>query len=879
MDDAPEFRLPLPGPASPPAAPDHIRRSSATTTNTTTTTTTTTTSSITVTGGGSPRAESRKRSLSSVDQHSPFSDEIAASAANRRRSQKVSRACDFCKQRKTKCSGTIPCDKCTRKGLTCVYDAKYSRGRPPTPPPAAAVAASAWSSSGRASAVPGSPGGESSSITYQTTEEAVQHNTTTTAAATAAGGTVTAAATAAGGTVTAAAPSRPPLRGQAGVVRESQGPASRASPELGMTEIQGQIFEIDPTSGVTFLHRAWKRLSKHDSSIVPDELTASTESQPLMLAGDKPLPPITDDDVANLSLPDARQLQDLIALYFDVCIATYRVLHRPSVESWLQIMVDNLDRRRPVWHDIGRGKASIVLTALAVATAHQEKSNGFHSPEDETLSLARGDRLFCVALQLTERETGLPRLESAQSRLIQVLYLLTTSRMSRAWYTFGNTLQVISALGLHRRAAKKRHLAPGSPDYIQAQCGMRTFWTAYVLDKYLGVIFGRPRHFHDDDIDQDYPDRIDDEDMTAQGPVGRSEEHPDCHIDALIFHAKIAQIIGNTSREVYSIKPISEQERVAAAHRLSEKIHEWRASLPPHLGSIRPSMLIPSFRRQATVLKLAYSHAIMHANRLFLLGSPSARSETPVLECIGAARTVLETVDGMAVEGPIFHAFWWTQYVTFCALLVTYVWDIQLKRRGLVVPSEQGGWGEEEEKERARHARLMDLAERCQTHLAHATASNSPSRRYAIILEEFRTEGLGQMSRKKSQPPLQQRQQQHHHHQQSSRASEMPRSSMEAQDQVTAPPPPPPPPQIHENENGAAIMADGFNFHPAYAAGSGAVHVMTQGGGGGADVGFFGSNLLDEWQTTDWLELDSSAFGPYMDMDSDSLAWMPDIGG
>ncbi|OBR12921.1 Fungal specific transcription factor [Colletotrichum higginsianum IMI 349063] len=859
MDDAPEFRRPLPGPASPPAAPDHIRRSSATTTTTTTIT-------VTAGGGSSPRAESRKRSLSSVDQHSPFSDEVAGSAANRRKSQKVSRACDFCKQRKAKCSGTIPCDKCTRKGLTCVYDAKYSRGRPPTPPPAAAVAASARSSSGRASAVPGSPGDESS-IMYQTTEEAVEHNTTTTAAAAAAAGT------AAAGTVTSAAPSRPPLRGQAaGVVRESQGPASRASPELGMTEIQGQIF--DPTSGVTFLHRAWKRLSKHDSSIVPDELTASTESQPLMLAGDKPLPPITDDDVANLSLPDARQLQDLIALYFDVCIATYRVLHRPSVESWLRIMVDNLGRRRPVWHDIGRGKASIVLTALAVATAHQEKSNGFHSPEDETLSLARSDRLFCVALQLTERETGLPRLESAQSRLIQVLYLLTTSRMSRAWYTFGNTLQVISALGLHRRAAKKRHLAPGSPDYIQAQCGMRTFWTAYVLDKYLGVIFGRPRHFHDDDIDQDYPDRIDDEDMTAQGPVERSEEHPDCHIDALIFHAKIAQIIGNTSREVYSIKPISEQERVAAAHRLSEKIHEWRASLPPHLGSIRPSMLIPSFRRQATVLKLAYSHAIMHANRLFLLGSPSARSETPVLECIGAARTVLETVDGMAVEGPIFHAFWWTQYVTFCALLVTYVWDIQLKRRGLVL-SEQG------EEERARHARLMDLAERCQTHLAHATASNSPSRRYAIILEEFRTEGLGQMSRKKNQPPSQQQWQQKH--QQSLRASEAPRQSMEAQDQVP-PPPPPPPPQIHGNGNGVAIMADGFNFHPAYAAGSGAVHVMTQGGGGGggggaADAGFFSSNLLDEWQTTDWLELDSSAFGPYMDMDANPLAWMPDIGG
>ncbi|GKT51521.1 activator of stress genes 1 [Colletotrichum spaethianum] len=786
--DVPEFRRPLPGPAS-PAAPD-VRRSSAA-------------------SAASPRDMSRKRSFSSVDQHSPLSDELAGSAANRRKAQKVSRACDFCKQRKAKCSGTIPCDKCTRKGLTCVYDAKYSRGRPPTPPPSAA-----WSLGSNAASHPGAvsvSGSEEPSVLYQTTE-AAENN--------------------------AASVSSRSLRGQ---VRESQGPASRASPELGMAEIQGQIF--DPTSGVTFLHRAWKRLSKHDSSIVPDELSASTESQPLMLAGDKPLPPITDDDVARFSLPEPRELQDLLALYFDVCIATYRVLHRPSVEAWLRVMVDNLRQGKSVWQDLGRGKASIVLTALAVSTAHQEKSNGFHSPEDETLSLARSDRLFCVALQLTERETGLPRLESAQSRLIQVLYLLTTSRMNRAWYMFGNALQIISALGMHRKAAKKRHLAAGSSDYIQAQCRMRTFWTAYVLDKYLGVIFGRPRHFHDDDIDQDYPDRIDDEDMTAQGPIERTEEHPDCHIDALIFHAKIAQIIGNTSREVYSIKPISERERVAAAHRLSEKIHEWRASLPPHLGSIRPSMLIPSFRRQATVLKLAYSHAIMHANRLFLLGNLSSGSEMQILECIGAARTVLETVDGMAAEGPIFHAFWWTQYVTFCALLVTYVWDIQQKRRGTFFEGES----------KAKHVKLMDLAERCQTHLAHATASNSPSRRYAIILEEFRTEGLGHMSRK-SQVPAQ-----------PSRVSASRPVGPSAEAQVL-------PKQSHGN--GAAAMADGFEFNPAYADESGAVDLMGQG-----DAGFLGSNLLDEWQTTDWLELDSSAFGPYMDIDANPLAWMPDIGG
>jgi hypothetical protein len=75
-------------------------------------------------------------------------------------------------------------------------------------------------------------------------------------------------------------------------------------------------------------------------------------------------------------------------------------------------------------------------------------------------------------------------------------------------------------------------------DYIRAQCDIRTFWTTYILDNYLGVIFGRPRHYHDDDIDQDYPDRVDDDDMTPAGPLEDFEEQQDCSIDALIFHAK-----------------------------------------------------------------------------------------------------------------------------------------------------------------------------------------------------------------------------------------------------------------------------------------------------------------------------------------------------
>jgi hypothetical protein len=100
-------------------------------------------------------------------------------------------------------------------------------------------------------------------------------------------------------------------------------------------------------------------------------------------------------------------------------------------------------------------------------------------------------------------------------------------------------------------------------------------------------------------------------------------------------------------------------------------------------------------------------------------------------DCIKAATNVLETVDYMAQDGPIFHAFWWTHYVTFCALVVTYVWEIKHGRMN------NGG-------SKGSRSHLLRLAERCHAHLAQATASNSPSRRYAVILEEFRSLAINQ---------------------------------------------------------------------------------------------------------------------------------------
>ncbi|KAI8629912.1 fungal-specific transcription factor domain-containing protein [Xylariaceae sp. FL1651] len=631
--------------------------------------------------------------------------------SSRRKGLKATRACDFCKSRKSRCSGTLPCDKCFKRGQAsnCHYDAQYRRGRAVSPIRVINRAAALGSPSPVRSTGPkGShknvpPRGTKHRVTSVYSQQIDDGETQVSTLET--------------------------VNGQDAVL-------SRASPELEVAEIHGQIY--DTTSGLAFLHRAFRRFSQGENGSSTRLLPAlsgdaENENSPTLTVGDRPIG--AENKHATVQLPSHERAKELVRHYFDVCMASYRFFHQETVEAWLDIVSRNDKNGLPIYHRIGRAKAAILLTIFAIAHMHEDRANGRYHGPDEAASMDHTDSLFLVADALVQQETASPTLESAQARLIQVLYLLTTCRMNQAWYVFGTAIQLISALGLHRRTRRKLQGARAD-DFINTQCRRRTFWTAYIIDKYLGVIFGRPRHYNDDDIDQEMPDSLNDEDMTPSGPrLHYQRGRKDCQIDALIYHAKIAFMMTEASRTVYSIRQISQQDRLAAANRLSKELQLWRASLPPHLGAIRPSSLILKFRRQATNLKIAECHAIMHINRSFLLGKITPGSEPQISEAILAASTVLETVDDIVVGyGTMFYAFWWTHYVTFCALAIIYVWEIQSRRVQLNLFAD----------DTIDQGELLSLAEQCQNHLAKATASNSPSRRYAIILEKLRKEAIRQ---------------------------------------------------------------------------------------------------------------------------------------
>ncbi|RYP00782.1 hypothetical protein DL764_006416 [Monosporascus ibericus] len=281
---------------------------------------------------------------------------------------------------------------------------------------------------------------------------------------------------------------------------------------------------------------------------------------------------------------------------------------------------------------------------------------------------------------------------------------------------------------------------PGPPDLrrpdatsglsqVEAECRRRTFWCAYTLDAYLSVALGRPRSFHDEDIDTELPACVDDDELLTD------------HISTSTLNRGPSVMLGPLAH----MKPISASRRAVLTKRISKDLSDWRAELARFLDAdvFSTSLLIPIFQRQRNVLSLTYWHAIILTHRPFLLrnfarlsqqggsaanGNP--QTEESMQQCLMAAMNTVNRIDEITENRQMFRAFWITAYFAFTATIVLYIYVIQ-KRAS---PPEI-------------YSNYFSAATRCQSHLSGIAEKGSLSERYCLVLEELRVEALRQAKR------------------------------------------------------------------------------------------------------------------------------------
>lgn len=192
-----------------------------------------------------------------------------------------------------------------------------------------------------------------------------------------------------------------------------------ASPEGDHAALAGRY--SGHASAYSFLRRAWRRFGMNVTQQDERELN---QEVPIFQYGDKQLPR-SSETLASFTFPDQQTTAELLSIYFDFAMPTYRFLHQPTVASWLAKYHEQPFSLLPV-------QQAVVLMVLATGSYLKAENK----PEDS-------EPYFQAAQMKLASESGKLRIESVQARLAMCLYLLHTSRPNQAWYTFGISSQVL----------------------------------------------------------------------------------------------------------------------------------------------------------------------------------------------------------------------------------------------------------------------------------------------------------------------------------------------------------------------------------------------------------------------------------------------------
>ncbi|KAK3392573.1 fungal-specific transcription factor domain-containing protein [Sordaria brevicollis] len=809
-----------------------------------------------------------------------------------KKKQRISRACDACHGRRQKCQGFQPCANCVKKGIECTYNKPYYRGRARTPPP---------------------PPDDGVTRNYARTTDVRGKELRERSWAKRACDTCLDGWHPCSGTMPCERcfSSRQectykkrngrnryeelPFSGERGPYQRPgqplPGPDDVPQPVEGPANDEGQAMRDDiarnggpaqdymslnldrrygnaDTPPLVFLHGAWKKLAQ--------------------MQRDNPIPadqPWDRSSTPKFCCYPSRWLQQQ-EHFFRSWNSTFNFLHRHTAQRWLEQVVANFEARRELWYGVGHARAAVAIMTMALGSLFKDSPKTWirinkqtgkpmksrnRPPEWEYMwELEYSDALLNTALSLTDAETGDPKLDSVQARLLQDLYLLSTNRFNKAWYTFGNTLQMITGLGLHRCVGKNRGLGRdilNKPDYAKLQCERRTFWTAYIIDKQLSMMFGRPSHFRDDFIDQEIPDAVNDEDMGPTGPVRAHKG--DCYVEALVSHAKLNKLIDKLLHEVYSLRDIPDQQRIECALRIGKEVEKWWDELPYLLKNLKPTLLLSIFKRQMMLIRIAHCHAIMLAYRPFITtpypqsGELKEATDNAIRECHDAARISLSLITNLHRSEGLkqFGTLWYAHQVAYCATAVLIILPHIRERQAACGGRHWRG-------HQIMDGKLHKLANRGIQMLAEETPPWSPARKWAVILEELKKETTrqtghvfpdqGQLSAANKNATNE-----------DGTPADGSENEEEAENEVQADGPSPDD-QLLEDALRAHWEAENIRV-PEQEQADGQQQEETETPGFRTETPGFRKRLWDKWGFTDWADLDAAAFGPIADFAEDPI--------
>lgn len=554
---------------------------------------------------------------------------------NETKRRRVTRACDTCRQKKVKCDGKQPCIHCTVYSYNCTYDLPNIRNKKNTGIPAANPQAIA-------------------KFSPQATSRAAMQ----------------------------------PVASSNLAICQSILHTLLPKVKIDVSDTSPMQFDVERLQKVIHYLQV-KSPGSVNLGELNDMLLDSTSPLPSPESLERPLSVFSAHENSigreiRIMLPAKDVALKLIFTTWSKACVLFRFYHRPSLLEELELLyaLDPLN-----YTDRQQKFLPFLYSILACGLLF---SKGGHSNSAETDDALEDDgfKYFLEARKLIDI-TNVGDIISIQTIVMMVMYLQCSARLSTCYSYIGIALRSAVKEGLHRNLTifqnSKRKLDP-----IEVDTRKRLFYTIYKMDIYLNSLLGLPRSIHEDEIDQTFPEELDDENITHEQYLFERQNGRLSSSGCANHHTKLMVILSHIVRDLYPIKvkkANSESSSIpdhihSKVTNLESELKSWLDNLPQELRPTDPndpmsgSTIPERFVLANFYLHLSFLNCQIMLYRPFIhfisgLNMPmnnDARSLIRGRNCIKIARLVVKLANKMIDRKLLVGTYWFSMYTIFFSI-------------------------------------------------------------------------------------------------------------------------------------------------------------------------------------------------------------------
>ncbi|KAH1701379.1 hypothetical protein KXV22_004833 [Aspergillus fumigatus] len=282
----------------------------------------------------------------------------------------------------------------------------------------------------------------------------------------------------------------------------------------------------------------------------------------------------------------------LINIFFQEWAPLYPVVHRPTILKAYEKYLSNTESVQGSTHDMVQLNLIFGIAALASSSRTNQDSTFFEDNWSSTLeSLANSISISTL-----------------QCYVLAQMYCMTKGDYTGLLRYRGLAVGLCHQLRLHQ--SQKRF----SSNPLVAETRKKVFWCQYVLDRFTAALTGLPVLLREEDVRTEYPEDVDDENVTETDflPTLPGESTRISSALALFGASRVL----NKALEYIFPSDGGYEVVVSKMRSVAEQLDTWVKTLPAHLrlefSQDKPSTNITSSRSPLLSLVYYYIRSLIH---------------------------------------------------------------------------------------------------------------------------------------------------------------------------------------------------------------------------------------------------------------------------